>query len=252
MTLCVNASTNLEESSVNILKFNDAHRLRIEKGNVVYNSKNNSYLEKALDGVPIELCYNNDYDTITTIIKKNTVTEKNSSSLEKCSYVYKNIIKEKYLINKTRKIKNTKRKSRHYKNFDIDNECEICGIIGHKHEYGCKNELQNTLDYHNMQYNEGKISILRELFNSQRSNSQIFNSQRYIYNYINNPNYYDYTAWVNNLTDYVDTYADNYVDNYIDNYEEIDQFSRTLNLLEFEIRQLSRINETEFLNDNFF
>lgn len=213
--------------------FIDASRFCIENGNAVYNSKNNSYLEKALDGVPVELCYNNDKQDTIILRKENIIIEKKPNNLERCSSVYKKIIKEKYLKKKIRKAKNTKRKHGHYKNYDIDNQCETCGIIGCKHESGCKHELQNTLDYYNMQYNEEKMSFLRDLFSSHH---------RHGFNYNNDPNYYNYTVWKKNITDYSEDSYD----------EETAQASRAQRLLEFEIGQLSRLNGTEFLNDGFF
>ncbi len=223
--------------------FVDASRFRIENGNAVYNSINDSYLEKALDGVPIELCYNdNEQENTKTLIQKTPVIlEKKSINLERCSSVYKKIIKEKYLKKKTKKAKNTKRKHGHYKNFDIDNQCEICGIIGSKHEVGCKNELQNTLDYENMQYYNERMSFLRDLFSSHS----------HTYNFANEPNYYNYTVWKKKYTDYDDitTIYDYGEDNYD---EEAVQASLDRRLLEIELRQLSRLNGTEFLNDDFF
>lgn len=220
--------------------FADGSKFRIENGFAVYNYKsiNNSYLEKALDGIPIELFYNEGPEddgpkNTKTLIQKAAVLEKNSINLEKSSCVYKKIIKEKYLKKKTRKAKNTKTKHRYYKNFDIDNQCEICGIIGCKHEFGCKQGAQNTLDYHNMQYNEEKRIILQQLFNFRPNN------------YMNDPNYYDYTTWKKNSEDFDDTDEDNYD-------EEAIQTSRTRRLLDFRIRHLSRLNGTEFLNDEFF
>jgi hypothetical protein len=98
--------------------------------NIVYNMKGNTYLDKALDGIPIECCINNlksdNYHQRIDIQKTESVNS--SGSLEKINISYKNNEKNNY--KKYKKCKNNKINYKKYKNYDIDNICEFCGILG--------------------------------------------------------------------------------------------------------------------------
>jgi hypothetical protein len=103
---------------------------KYKEQNIVYNMKGNTYLDKALDGVPIECCINNlesnNYHQKLDIPKLEDVNS--SGSLEKINISYKNNEKNNY--KKYKKCKNNKINNKKYKNYDIDNICEFCGMLG--------------------------------------------------------------------------------------------------------------------------
>ncbi len=111
--------------------FRDSGAFIIKDGRALYNKKGTSYLDKAINGLAIEDCYNEDIpDPICKIIEKKTQIKESSSNLEKCSCI--TINKKKFTRQYVgKKISNKKKRGhRIYKNFDIDNVCSQTGLIG--------------------------------------------------------------------------------------------------------------------------
>jgi hypothetical protein len=147
--------------------FTDGSLFRYKEQHIVYNKKGITYLDKALDDIPIECCIYDEFSSSATLMakEKNELVSRNDlisskQNLERITVSYKSINKKNFSLRESdNKCVNNKQNYKFYKNYDLDNICDFCGdfynelcCLENFYEVGHENEDYYDEDYYDEDY----------------------------------------------------------------------------------------------------